>query len=581
MTIKQKMLMSMIAAALICALAVFVTSIILFTGNINETAENRLEISMVLVEREINQMKSAAYRAATEVADCPYLSDAIVRGDREEVERLSIRLKNLTGVETLAIADTEALILARAHAPGNYGDSIANQFNIQSALAGVPVATIEIGTVVRFSVRGAHAIYDPGGTIVGAVTVGFRLDTLAIVDALKELTGGEVTFYMHDENVATTIRQPGGERAIGVPADERISEMVLAGQPYMGRTTISGQNARAKYVPLRDVSGNVLGMLFVGEYTAGDTAQIWFFAVSGAVATLIVIILSVVGSILVSGTIEKQLAAVVGTIKSAARQIDVLVGKLNNISSNLSDGSQQQAASVEETSAAMNETSAMLAQSTENTREAAKIASETEQSTTASERFMSELLEAMGELKESSDTAGKIVKTIDGISFQTNLLAINATVEAARAGGDAGRSFGVVAEEVRNLAQRSAKSAHETAEMIQKNIVLTNTSRESTDKMLQMAKNDAENVRRLSKLIAEIDAASAQQASGAQQISAAMTQIERSTQSNAAMASETASSVRILEQEAHALEQAAEEAYKLIVKSNQSNYLENIAAVTN
>ena len=162
MTIKQKMLVSMIAAALICALAVFVTSIILFIGNINETAENRLEIAMGLVEREIDQMKSAAYRAALQVADCAELADAIARGDREEVERLSIRLKNFTGVETLAIIlSPDATVMARAHDPGNYGDRVPGQFNVQSALAGVPVATIEIGTVVRFSVRGARPYMIP------------------------------------------------------------------------------------------------------------------------------------------------------------------------------------------------------------------------------------------------------------------------------------------------------------------------------------------------------------------------------------------------------------------------------------
>ena len=548
MTIKQKMLVSMIAAALICALAVFVTSIILFIGNINEAAENRLEISMGLVEREIEQMKSAAFRAALQVTDYAELADAIARGDREEVVRLSIRLKNLTGVETLAIADADAVIVARAHDPGNYGDSIANQFNIQSALAGTPIATIEIGTVVRFSVRGGAPIYDSSGALVGAVTVGFRLDTLDIVDALKELTRGEVTFYMNDENVATTIMQPSGERAIGVAADERISRMVLAGQPYMGTVSVLDRNVRVKYAPLRDAGGTVLGMLSVGEYTAGDTEKIWFFAVSAAVATLIVIILGIAGSIFVSGTISKQLTAATASLRQISASLDTAANTVSDSAASIAEASSEQAASVEETSATVNETASMTAQNAENAKLAEQITAKSSQTISGFGRLMMELMDTMAKLEESNSRVSKIAKTIDDIAFQTNLLAINATVEAARAGGDAGRSFGVVAEEVRGLAQRSAKEVTGTSELIEKNIALTQLSKSSAEKIMELTKMDAEDMLRLGRIMAEITAASEEQVNGAHQITMAVSQIEKSSQSNAATSQQSAASAAMLKE---------------------------------
>jgi methyl-accepting chemotaxis protein len=121
------------------------------------------------------------------------------------------------------------------------------------------------------------------------------------------------------------------------------------------------------------------------------------------------------------------------------------------------------------------------------------------------------------------------------------LLAINATIEAARASGDAGRSFAVVAEQVRSLAQKSAKSSAETAEIIKKNLSLTKTSRTATEQLIALAEISAGHISELTKLIAEISASSEEQTNGIQQTNAAISQIEKSTQSNAASSEQSAS----------------------------------------
>jgi methyl-accepting chemotaxis protein len=171
-------------------------------------------------------------------------------------------------------------------------------------------------------------------------------------------------------------------------------------------------------------------------------------------------------------------------------------------------------------------------------------------------KYMSELMGVMTELKESSDKVGRIVKTIDDIAFQTNLLAINATVEAARAGGDAGRSFAVVAEEVRNLALKSSKEAANTTSIIENNISLTNSGREISDEVSNTLGDLMEKSQQLSQLISEVNTSSEQQAVSIKQINVAIGQMERVTQENAAVAEENYASSDSMKNELINLENA-------------------------
>jgi methyl-accepting chemotaxis protein len=177
---------------------------------------------------------------------------------------------------------------------------------------------------------------------------------------------------------------------------------------------------------------------------------------------------------------------------------------------------------------------------------------------------MEDMMNTMSELKVSSDKVNKIVKTIDDIAFQTNLLAINATVESARAGGDAGRSFAVVAQEVRSLAQKSAQNSAETAEIIDKNISLADSSRAAAENVLVLAQKNARQIIDLGKLISGINAASEEQAIGIKQINIAVSQMEKVTQENAAVAEENAASSNAMKDEITNLEDAINIAKSLV-----------------
>ena len=153
---------------------------------------------------------------------------------------------------------------------------------------------------------------------------------------------------------------------------------------------------------------------------------------------------------------------------------------------------------------------------------------------------MSRMGEAIGKIKSSSDQTAKIIKTIDEIAFQTNLLALNAAVEAARA-GDAGKGFAVVAEEVRNLAQRSAEAAKNTASLIEESQQNADNGVAVSRKWAGILTQIVESVQKLTQLIGEVSAASQEQSKGIEQIGTAVTQMDKLTQSNAANAEESAS----------------------------------------
>jgi len=159
----------------------------------------------------------------------------------------------------------------------------------------------------------------------------------------------------------------------------------------------------------------------------------------------------------------RRLASMLGVnsdeVAESARQVAAT-------SQTLAEGASEQAASLEETSASLEQVSAMTSSNAEHAQETKTLAVQTREAAEAGAGDMATMSAAMDAIKVSGDNIAKITKTIDEIAFQTNLLALNAAVEAARA-GEAGAGFAVVAEEVRNLAQRSATAARETAEKIE------------------------------------------------------------------------------------------------------------------
>lgn len=196
----------------------------------------------------------------------------------------------------------------------------------------------------------------------------------------------------------------------------------------------------------------------------------------------------------------------------------------------------------------------MVQQNTENTRQAATLSEQAKVAADKGNGEMTEMMNSMNEIKKSSDEISKIIKVIDEIAFQTNILALNAAVEAARA-GDAGMGFAVVAEEVRNLAQRSAQAAKDTAGIIENNINMSKTGVEVANKVGESLAEITVQAKKVNELMDEISAASQEQSQGISQINKAIVEMEKVTQENASTAEESAASSEQLSAQAENLKE--------------------------
>jgi methyl-accepting chemotaxis protein len=167
---------------------------------------------------------------------------------------------------------------------------------------------------------------------------------------------------------------------------------------------------------------------------------------------------------------------------------------------------------------------------------------------------MHSMTQAMAEINAAGQNISKIIKTIEEIAFQTNLLGVNAAVEAARA-GQHGKGFAVVAEEVRNLAARSAKAAQETAELIEGTVEKTQNGTRIAKETADALGNIVEGVGKVSDLVGEIAAAANEQAEGVAQVNVGLSQIDQVTQQNTASAEQSAAAAEQLSSQAEQLRQ--------------------------
>jgi len=682
MSIRLKILLSIVVTTFLTAIVTGLISISSARSLTTNAEKKSISEANTTLQGYMKDMGSNIERATLMAADdkdlAVGLSEFTRTGNRDKLKAAVSTVKKYCDADILSVIDMKGNVVFRSHQPEKFGDSNADLDHVKAALSGNKTVAYETSASNPLALRcGAPIMLN--GEQIGLVSGGYNLTLEAFVDKLKIFTGAEVTMFLGDTRAMTTVLNAKGERNIGTKASENISKQVLGGQDYMGGAIVAGKQMFTYYSPIRNASGKILGMTFVGMditdsqhqlnvtiinvvismavfvalgvfiglYIANGIAnplkstvnmlnemsmghlntrmrlnrndEIGLMAktmdnfaddlqnnvvsamkrisvgdldmmiqpkdvhdevsdaLKNTVKTLRKLIIDDGGRVLnaaankdlsqrlkreYSGAFDKMksdinslvenLGDAMGQVTEAVSQVTSASAQISQGAQSLAEGANEQASSIEEVSSSIEEMSSMTKQNAESSNQAKALAAEAHTAATEGDESMKRMAEAINQIKASADNTAKIVKSIDDIAFQTNLLALNAAVEAARA-GEAGKGFAVVAEEVRNLAMRSAEAAKNTADMIEESVKNADQGVNITEEVAKSLGQIVDRTGKVGGLIADIAAASNEQATGIEQVNKAVAQMNQVTQQNAANSEESASAAEELSNQASEL----------------------------
>jgi len=244
-----------------------------------------------------------------------------------------------------------------------------------------------------------------------------------------------------------------------------------------------------------------------------------------------------------------RLNDVVASIQNSSDAVSTAFKEITQGNMNLSQRTEQQASSLEETASAMDQMTGTVRKNAENAKNANELAASTRKQAETGGAVVGKAVTAMKDIDDASRRIADIIGVIDEIAFQTNLLALNAAVEAARA-GEQGRGFAVVAGEVRNLAGRSAEAAKEIKALIEDSVAKVKRGSDLVDESGRTLESIVSSVKKVTDVVAEISAASQEQATGISQVNQTVGQMDEMTQQNAALVEQVSAASELAEEQA-------------------------------
>ncbi|MGJ4849997.1 methyl-accepting chemotaxis protein [Bacillota bacterium Meth-B3] len=543
---------------------------------------------VLALQKEIQHREANSLQLARQVSTDDALKRALSERDQAALKQILADTAQRTGADFIVAADQRGAALAGTfESPELSGDAARSA--LSAALGGSESTLLDAGIAARFAAWSAVPVRT-SDAVDGALLIGFALDDEPLVDGIKQMLGDDVTLFLGDTRVNTTIMSDG-KRVVGTAAAEQVVERVLKqGESFSGDLVIAGKPYITYYMPLKSQARDIVGILFAGKPQTDMQAAISrLILISSLVSACALLLVVAVIALYVRQTINKPLSALLngarriadgdlnvalsihakneigdlaGAFSQMADSLNGIVGNIDTASDQIADGARQvsqssaalasgtaeQASAVEEFSASLTEVSAQTTQNADNAGAARALSTQVLGKAEAGNQQMQAMLAAMSEIDRASGDIEKIIKVIDDISFQTNILALNAAVEAARA-GEHGKGFAVVAEEVRSLATRAATAAKESTVSITKSISEVQKGKRLADATAEMLGSIVDGVSQSAELVVEIAEACAQQVGAITQMNMGIHQITAVCQSNSATSEEnSASSAQLLSQ---------------------------------
>ncbi|MBX7256560.1 MAG: MCP four helix bundle domain-containing protein [Candidatus Hydrogenedentes bacterium] len=355
-----------------------------------------------------------------------------------------------------------------------------------------------------------------------------------------------------------TIMGPKGLGGMQAEAEKAVEQFLAINALAMGPLTKSGGELGKALTELVDKTRTDVDNFSIAAQQAADWGRMIML-----VCLCVGVVLAVILGLIITRSITKPINRIIDSLTSGADQVSSAAGQVAQSSQQMAQGASEQASSLEETSASLEEMASMTRQNAESANQARSMSQESRNGAENGSEVTSRMNTAIQQIKVSSDATAKILKTIDEIAFQTNLLALNAAVEAARA-GEAGKGFAVVAEEVRNLAQRCAEAARNTATLVEESQRNAENGVAVSAEVAEILNTIVGHAQKVEQLINEVSAASNEQSQGIDQINRAVAEMDKVTQMNAANSEEAAAASEELSAQAANLTEIVDELAKIV-----------------